>query len=357
MIVTNSRQNNFSILRFLAAVMVLAGHMSYLSGNIVPTFLGDQVQIWGVRIFFLIGGYLVSKSWMSDPSIKHYAVKRFMRIWPPLFIFVIIAAFFVGPALSTLSWEMYYKTFFLGGCAYLKNLFFYIIYSLPGVFENNIYPNAVNGSLWTLPAEVLMYVLIPIFFWLSGYKKSKKNNTLTVVFIFALTLWICIAQIAVQTFSPTSRWVIYATDWAQVLAGMPFYFIGIFFSCFDIKKYLNLQIAIILILAYSCFIFTPIFRSITIYLIFPYLIFSFALIDSPSFSNFGKRYDLSYGMYLYGFFMQQIVMFFVSKYSLNIDLFILLIICILLTIIVSFASCVFIELPTQKLCKKLIEKF
>jgi peptidoglycan/LPS O-acetylase OafA/YrhL len=44
----------------------------------------------------------------------------------------------------------------------LKNIALYINYYLPGLFESNVYPGAVNGSLWSLPAEFVMYLLVPI---------------------------------------------------------------------------------------------------------------------------------------------------------------------------------------------------
>ena len=43
-----------------------------------------------------------------------------------------------------------------------SNLIFELRYHLPGAFVTNPYPNAVNGSIWTLPAETMMYVLVAL---------------------------------------------------------------------------------------------------------------------------------------------------------------------------------------------------
>ncbi len=60
--ILETRSNNFNILRFLAALMVMAGHMGYILGTSVPQLWGEQLHILGVRIFFLIGGFLITRS-------------------------------------------------------------------------------------------------------------------------------------------------------------------------------------------------------------------------------------------------------------------------------------------------------
>lgn len=99
---TNSRENNFNIIRFMAAIMVMAGHMAYIGGYSLPTLWGQGIQSLGVKIFFLIGGYLISKSWLSDPNPLRYSIKRIFRIFPALVIYTVIAAYVVGPLLSDL---------------------------------------------------------------------------------------------------------------------------------------------------------------------------------------------------------------------------------------------------------------
>ena len=140
-----NRNNNIAVIKFIAAIMVITGHMAYILGVSLPIVLGTGIQIIGVKIFFLMGGYLITKSWLSDPIPKRYAEKRIMRLVPPLVMYTIIAILFSGIFLSTLSIKEYFTN--PQTWRYLKNIVFCIEYSLPGVFENNIYPCAVNGSL------------------------------------------------------------------------------------------------------------------------------------------------------------------------------------------------------------------
>lgn len=51
------RENNFNIIRMVAALMVMAGHMAYICGTTVPSLFGEGVHALGVKIFFLVGGF------------------------------------------------------------------------------------------------------------------------------------------------------------------------------------------------------------------------------------------------------------------------------------------------------------
>ena len=75
------RDNNFNIIRFVAAIMVMAGHMAYIGGYTLPTLWGEGIQALGVKIFFLIGGFLIAKSWESDSNPVRYMTKRVFRIF------------------------------------------------------------------------------------------------------------------------------------------------------------------------------------------------------------------------------------------------------------------------------------
>lgn len=156
------RLNNFDALRLLAAFSVLISHQYALSGWSEPVLFGStSLGHFGVLIFFSISGFLVSKSWRHDPHLGRFLAKRFLRIWPGLAMFTVLAACVVGPMVSTLSWRDYFShaEFY----EFFKTLkLFTIRQFLPGVFENNVWPGAVNGSLWTIPLEVRCYLTLAL---------------------------------------------------------------------------------------------------------------------------------------------------------------------------------------------------
>jgi len=152
----------FDSLRIIAAVVVIFSHAFPLSGHPEPvvTFLGDYGLTFGalaVATFFVISGFLITMSWTMSPRTVPYAVKRFARIWPAFVVVVLAAALVLGPLVTTLSVRDYFTD--RGTWSYVAhNLFMSPIkYRLPGVFET-LPHKAVNGSLWTLPYEVLAYV-------------------------------------------------------------------------------------------------------------------------------------------------------------------------------------------------------
>ena len=347
-----SRNHGVTLIRLAAALMVLSGHMSYIMG-LTPIFVfGQAVQGLGVKIFFLLGGVFITKSWLSDPNPLRYVVKRFFRIWPPLAIYVILATFVFGPFLTRFSVSEYY--FSPSILAYLDNLRFYIGYVLPGVFETNPYPNAVNGSLWTLPVEVFMYMVIPftVFALLKGVKSK-----ITRMIVSAL---LCVAVCSIQmvfSFFPGARLVIYATDWVSALAVIPFYFIGMFYALFesDIEKRLNLPIAILLMIVFSCFDFQGIVYTAFFYLVFSYLVLSLAFGTHINFhGGWTQNLEISYGIYLWGFFIQQTIEHIIIKLGISLTFTMELLLCTILSAGFAWLSMKFVEEPAQKLCKKVL---
>ena len=153
-------KNLFDLLRLVAATMVLWSHAYALTGNPSPGWFGNALGTLGVKIFFIISGLMITRSWLDDPRLWAFTMRRVLRIMPGLILVVVVCAFVMGPLVTTLPVGEYFRSY--GTRFYLWNILLFPIYNLPGVFAGNIYPIAVNGSLWSLPAEVCMYILTPL---------------------------------------------------------------------------------------------------------------------------------------------------------------------------------------------------
>src|SRR4051812_44373783 len=66
------RRNNFDALRLFGSMLVLYGHAYALVGVPGPGFASNGVATIGVKIFFVISGYLVIASWLRDPHPLRY---------------------------------------------------------------------------------------------------------------------------------------------------------------------------------------------------------------------------------------------------------------------------------------------
>ncbi len=182
------RDNNFNLIRILAALAVLVSH----SVDLLPASSGGEglrrlmnlLQMHtnlsfgsiAVDVFFVTSGFLVTRSLLVRKSAIDFILARILRIYPALIVMVIITVFVLGTFFTAIPLPTYLthpQTYH-----YLKKcitLYGGVAYKLPGVFEQNFYKGAVNGSLWTMPKEIKMYSIL-IFIWLGlSYTKNKLN--------------------------------------------------------------------------------------------------------------------------------------------------------------------------------------
>lgn len=160
-----SEKNSLDALRLVAASLVLYSHQHVLWGSSDPSFLGlSSFGGAGVSIFFFLSGSLVWSSWRRDPHPGRFFRRRSLRIFPALWVLVLLSVFCLGPALTRLPLQEYFGSMLTW--RYLTTAMLLVRYELPGVFVDNIYPVVVNGSLWTLPVEFLCYTLVAGLGWM-----------------------------------------------------------------------------------------------------------------------------------------------------------------------------------------------
>lgn len=345
----NKRLQNVAMMRWLGALFVMTGHIYCLLQQAPPTLLWNAIQTLGIKIFFVLGGFLVTGSWAREHNIRNYAIKRVTRIFPPLILFVFVSAVVVGPVLSNLSLKEYYSNplFF----RYLLNGILYINYALPGVFEYNPYPVAVNGSLWSLPVEVFMYFLIPFF-----YIISKRNRKLGIGIVFL----VCVLCVLRRAFFPEWHYVIYGTDLGSMIEVVPYYFIGMLIYLIseerDFLPKVKIEIAVLIIaLSYIVPGSNEIINLIVSLLCIPYVVMGIANSENNSLTDILSRHEITYGIFLYGFFIQQCVIYFVYANNLGWSLNTIEICALLFTIFFSECSFRFVERPIIKWSKKLLK--
>ena len=341
------RNNNFNIIRVFASLLVIYGHMSHIMGLPVFTVYNQAISTIGVKIFFVISGYLITKSFMNDSNFIRYMIRRVFRIFPGLIAVTLFAFLIIGPLMTELSVKEYFNH--PEAWLYLKNMILWPIYNLPETFKNNIYPYAINGSLWSLPVEFAMYLILPIV-----YVIFKKLNLIKVGIIGTALLFVIINYIKI-TFFPEFRFVFYGTNWPDGLSLVPFFFIGSLFSLPQMNKYLNLQLSTALFVAGAFFSFDLATTEILLTITLPYFVLSFALCDKPVFGAWFKKCDFSYGLYLYGFPIQQILFNYIRT-RMDISLNMMTLISFIFILIISILSWYLVEKPCQKLGQKIVKK-
>jgi len=147
---------NFDLMRLIAALLVVISHTFPLSGQPALTIRGvEDFGALGVSIFFVISGYLVTASYERDP--KSYLLKRILRIEPGLIASLVVTVILLS-FVTTAPAAQYWRE---AGLYVVRNALLYpATYDLPGVFEHAPMAGVVNGVLWTLRLEFTFYLVL-----------------------------------------------------------------------------------------------------------------------------------------------------------------------------------------------------
>jgi peptidoglycan/LPS O-acetylase OafA/YrhL len=160
--VCRGRNNNLNLIRMIAATAVLVSHAWPISSGVGTTeplsaLLDVKLGTLSVYVFFAISGFLIARSFERQPTVRRWLAARALRLFPGLAVVLSLTVLVLGPLVTILSPAEYFVR--PETLSYVpRNLSLaFLQYDLPGVFEDQPYPDAINGSLWTLVHEVVCY--------------------------------------------------------------------------------------------------------------------------------------------------------------------------------------------------------
>jgi len=319
--------------------------MYVLLGVPGATIMNDAIHIIGVKILFIISGFLVTEIYFRDPNIMRYAIRRIFRIVPGYVFLIMITTFLIGPVVSSWSVREYFTS--SGIWTYLNNLRFFIVFSLPGVFTDNL-SQAVNRSIWAIPVEILTYILLPIMAWLSVKTIGLKFGLPLAGIMFILV------NVVRILFIPEFAYVVYGTEVTSALILTVYFIIGCAFSSPYLRKLLDLQIASAILFVGLMLNMSGVKTTILMYVVMPYFVLSFCLHREPKFAYLFKKVDLSYGVFLYGFVIQQAVIHYAKGILISPNITFLA--SMVLTLLAATVSWYLVEKPGQSLGKKIVKR-
>ncbi len=161
----------FDFLRIFLSFSILFVHSFYAAYGFA--FAED---LWSTRLgfiadvllpgFFALSGFLVMGSALRVRSLTTFMSFRALRILPALSTEVVIAAVLIGGAVTELPGHQYFSS--AGFYSYFLNIVGHIQFRLPGVFVSNPY-DVVNGSLWTIPPEIFCYLFLALMMLSGAY--------------------------------------------------------------------------------------------------------------------------------------------------------------------------------------------
>lgn len=187
---STGRDNNFNLIRALAATAVLVSHAYPIAQGpeaVQPLeeLTGHTLGTLAVYAFFCISGFLITKSFQHHANWLGFLVARVLRLAPALIVSLVVVSFILGPIVTTLSPGAYFGhrdvyTFLIGNSTLV-----FMQYDLPGVFDTQPYGD-VEGSIWTLFYEVVCYFGV---FALGLLGILQKRLWMSVGFALYLVLW------------------------------------------------------------------------------------------------------------------------------------------------------------------------
>lgn len=338
--IANSRENNINLLKFIVTILVIVSHAFPISlGKDTMDFFSNfsfkQTSFGGLAVdtLFIISGYLITKSLIKNNNLKNFFKKRVSRIFFPLFIMLFISVFIISPFFCEQSLVNYFSNF-SPYVYFIKNLFLITTHKINGVFSSNIYQDSINGSLWTLPIQFLCYIFSIIVF---NLKRIKKEYFLY-VFPFVLAIFFFRESLF-------SSYII--TNTINVCT---MFYIGILIYLFKDKINLNFKLFIIVIIFYFVFLLCN-FYDISKILTLPYIIIYLCYGIKPVLKKYSNTMgEISYQMYLWAFFIQQVI---VKLYNGTMNPYINMLLAIPITCIVAFVQVRYIENPLINFMKNI----
>lgn len=302
---TTSRANNFGALRLLFAYLVIVAHSPELIDGDVSreplTRVFGTITFGGLAVdgFFLISGYLITKSFVTSQSSVDYLWKRVLRIYPGYVVAFLISLLIVGP---------------IGGghvegighvCLMnLKHLALLQSPELPGAFEGSHYP-ALNGSMWTISYEFRCYLIVLALGVIGGLSKrwAVLAGTALLLVLSTMDLDNMLHRLG------SARALIGDLNETTALTGI--FGVGACFYLFRDHVRYKAAAATIAAFLFLLMMFSPLLATPGLAIFGGYLLFWFAFaVRSERLRSIGQTVDLSYGVYLYAFPIQKLIILF-----------------------------------------------
>lgn len=319
--------NNFDVLRLVAAVMVIVGHayaiapQPPLQDPVLKLLNFDFSGSLAVKFFFFLSGLLVTQSLIRRPEPLQFLARRALRIFPGLLICLVISVFIIGPIFTKFPIYDYFAQSDTWTYLARNSLLVDLQWRLPGVFSDHKY--GLNGSLWTLPFESICYLYIAIFCGLGLFSFRFAANAV----FSAIVAMAFLAPHYLPRFGQNPLSFLLPACFA----------LGALFAINKQSIKIDLQRVILL------WIFASLVNEPKTHLFLFYVAFFYTSIFVASLDFVIKRlkppFDASYGVYVYGFMIQQCV----NSVVPNVGVYGNQLISIMLALVVGIASWYIVE--------------
>lgn len=272
--------------------------------------------------FFILSGYLIVQSWDRAPEAWAFLKKRLLRIYPAFLVASLISVLVVGPLAANPT--RYFAELPVSNVL-LRTLLLKMPI-VPNVFQGLHYP-LVNGAMWTISREFACYLLVLVL-GAPGLLRRRHAWAALTIAAFAVFAW-CYAR----------HW-----DMKEIRLVISFLCGGVFYLYRDVIR-LNGKIATLLIAPLALGLCSPALAVPVLVTIGAYILLYAALKHSTILGRFNQAPDVSYGLYLYGWPTQMLLIWYVP----NISPWVVFCVASAISIVMGYMSWHMIEKPMMRL--------
>jgi peptidoglycan/LPS O-acetylase OafA/YrhL len=340
-----NRENGFDAARMLFASLVIFEHAYYLPYNSYqaePLFLFSNGQAdfgsLSVNGFFVISGFLITRSCVMTNNAPRYAMKRLARIVPGFLLASGLGLFVFGP-LGADELRAYFAN--VNWRATFVNVVSLHQSGSGSTFLHNPMKIMHDGTLWTIRYEFDCYLLVGVLWALKLLRRE-------IIFLLVLVLLACFGlqglgaiSLPVVNHGLPAIFMSSPDNWPRLFG---YFFIG---SAFYLWRD---------VIPKSIWIFAVSLVSLLVALRWggaqiamlsagAYIVFFLALSGGRTLRVAGRKVDLSYGIYLFGFPIQQLI---IAASGQTIAPIMLFLISFPITCGIAYLSWTFIEAPSLR---------
>ncbi|MEO7494788.1 MAG: acyltransferase [Massilia sp.] len=299
-IVTPAKNNNFNLLRLILASLVILSHApEMVDGNrsrelLTSLFHTISFGEFAVDGFFLLSGYLIVQSWANTPDVFQFLRSRVLRIFPGFIVASLVCAFVVGPLAANAAG--YFSRLSITGL--IASLVLLQPPEVPPVFAGSFYPR-INGAMWTISFEFMCYMVV-LLAGIAGLVGRRRAWLAATIVLFAAFV--------------AERFAVLPSLPSQLMWFDPLIRLGSFFlvggACYLYREKISYSrpLAILALIVLALGMKSWRLSELVLATAGAYLMFFFAFKPIASLAKFNRLPDVSYGVYLYGWPVQKLLL-------------------------------------------------
>ena len=334
--VLEDRNNSFNAVRLLAAAAVFISHIFL----IVPVGnhhqpLDDTAYDLGqlaVNVFFFLSGLMLSRSYALKPDLSGFIAARALRIFPGLLVCGALIAWLIAPFSTSLSLAEH----FTNPATLLYPLLMPVLFSqphLPGAFLFGMEPGQVNIPLWTIKYELLAYLAFVSIPLLKVFGSRRAMAALSIAFGILL-----VVSYHTHAFDASMAGSIIRFGFCFALGMLAF--------TFRFQIVLNWPIAMLGVILAIWLSPTAVGQVASI-IAFAYFAATLGGTFIPLLTRATRQADISYGIYLYSFPIQQALL---ARFGTSVWMVLLMsVVAALTTMCLAYLSWHWVERPALSL--------